>query len=166
MTKIILFIRNCFSAFCFAAILGCSVLSSASWAQSPRAEVFAGFGTPAPSWIGLGFSAPIKESLNVAIRSGWGHYEDLNIFATSATISPVILDTMLYPYLAGGASLFLLRGEGAYQELDGSTLLVTLNVGLGFDFNDQFRTRAGMAFHFPLRLNFPFIELSWAFGGL
>jgi hypothetical protein len=74
-----------------------------------------------------------------------------------------ILPTRFTPIFGGGLDLLVFRGSGSIQGLAETTLLGSLTAGVDFVWSDSVRSAAGFTFHFPLRLNFPFLEIGFMF---
>jgi hypothetical protein len=122
-----------------------------------------GFGHPAPSWIGASLSSWVDPNLEVGLGVGYFGKDEINTFAFSidSRLHPFLLGA-IDPFLAGGLTWIRFGGQGELQGLDASTLLPFLGLGLDVKISDV-RLSGGFAFHFPIKLNFPFVEVGYDF---
>lgn len=122
-----------------------------------------GAGDPAPSLINIGLGYQIHEMLEIKGGTGYLWWNDLNVQSLGASVRVDMFPTRLTPVFGAGLDLLIIRGTGDVQGLSTSTLLGSLTAGLDWCITDDVRTTAGFTFHFPLRLNWPFLEIGFMF---
>lgn len=119
-------------------------------------------GNPAPSFVGAGIGYHLQERWEWLGSMGVGWYGDLNIQSFASSMRFDLLPTQISPILGGGFSYLKLNGKGKIQGLDSSAFLGFLTGGLNLNLNSV-RITAGIHCHFPLRLNFPFVDFGFIF---
>ena len=122
-----------------------------------------GIGHPAPSWIGASLSSWVDDNLEAGLGFGFLSKDQISTYAFSADarLHPFLLGAV-DPFLAGGLTWIRFAGAGEFQGLDSSTLLPFLGLGLDVKIYDV-RVSGGYVFHFPIKLNFPFVEVGYDF---
>jgi hypothetical protein len=73
------------------------------------------------------------------------------------------LDRNFSPFLSLGLTHIQLSGTGKFRELDSSALLAELGLGAEYYFEQNLRLAVGWAVHVPIRIQIPFVELSFGF---
>jgi hypothetical protein len=145
--------------FCCAFLmLGAARLSQAD-VLTPRI----GLGHPAPSWIGVSLSSWVDTHIEAGLAFGYLNKDLLTTYAFSADarLHPFLLG-IIDPFLAGGLTWVRFGGSGEFQGIDASTLLPFLGLGLDVKIYSV-RVSGGYVFHFPIKLNFPFVEVGYDF---
>jgi hypothetical protein len=130
--------------------------------QKP-AGVFVSIGTPAPAYLGGSFAYQVNAIVQglTSFGSYWTGELTVRSFEVSARFQ--VLPTSLTPMFGAGLTYFMLSGKGSIQTLEASTLLGSLLFGVDWTFSSGLRVATGFTFHYPLRLNYPFVDVGWTF---
>lgn len=136
--------------------------------RKPRAQApnYLGLavGNPSPSWIGFVYGRNLGSLFEVRAAGGFFALHDISVSSLAAQARFYMLWTKLAPFFSAGTSLYFITGKGKFQGLKTTTsLLPFLNLGLDFIADGTFRVAAGVNFHFPVKLTFPFVELGVSF---
>lgn len=120
--------------------------------------IFAGFGSPAPSLAGAGIGFQIHPYLSSTVHYGFARFDELNFDTVAIDLRSNILKTWLSPVVGAGFSRFFISGVGNYAGLSTSTALGYFVIALDFVHPSGFHLATGTYLHFPISLNFPFVE--------
>ena len=137
--------------------------TQASVRETRPNHVFVSAGTPSASWIGFSYGYQINPQLEVVGSYGRTWVDELRVNIFNATARVLMFDSPVTPLLGAGASVFQIGGTGKFQDLDTSTMLGTLLIGLDAHFEPGFRLSAGWTFHYPIALHFPFVDIGYTF---
>ena len=122
------------------------------------------FGDPSPSWIGVSGGYQFNSTLQVLVSGGWFWSDDIRIKSVAGTARFHILPTDLTPFVGAGLAVYFMSGHGKFQGLETTTwALPFLTLGLDWIFDFGLRVAAGVNFHFPVKLTFPFINVGISF---
>ncbi len=142
----------------------------ASFQQSFGFSLGFGFGSPAPSFVGVFGRQDFGERLDMSLSAGYSSYSDLDIFSISPQLRffPTSDRTdFLRFWVGGGVNFLLFEGQGDLQNLEidseSALPLLLLNLGIDFDVHDNIALTIGAQFHFPVKLIFPLVEFGYKF---
>lgn len=121
------------------------------------------FGTPAPSIVGAVVGFQISDYAQALGGTGFSWWSDLRIQATEFEMRFSLVAQNFTPFFGAGFSFFGTTGVGNLQSLSETTLLGNLSLGLDWALPNALRLAAGVHFHYPLSVNFPFAELGIIF---
>lgn len=122
------------------------------------------FGDPSPSWIGAQFAFQTSWMLQFLASGGYFRWADFTMGSVAAQARLNILPTQLTPFVGGGVAGYFISGYGKFQGMETTTFMLPfINFGLDWIFPSGFRLAAGINFHFPVKLNFPFASAGLSF---
>ena len=122
------------------------------------------FGDPSPSWIGAQFAFQTSWMLQFLASGGYFRWADFTMGSVAAQARLNILPTQLTPFVGGGVAGYFISGYGKFQGMESTTFMLPfINFGLDWIFPSGFRLAAGINFHFPVKLNFPFASAGLSF---
>ncbi len=145
-------------AFLFAGA-STKAVRAAGARDDSRLTLSVAAGNPAPSWIGATAGIQFNETLQLVGGLGWFWLDELKIRSVGAGVRVHVLKGAFTPMFGAGFAYLSLEGRGSIQGLDESAFLGTLMTGLDWIIGDHLRVAAGVNFHYPLSLNFPFLEI-------
>lgn len=131
-----------------------------------RRKIFIGvsFGDPSPSWIGAELGIQLSWMVEVLASAGYFHWSDFTVGSASAQGRFLILPTKFTPFVGGGLTAYFVSGDGKFQGLQSTSyVLPYFNLGLDLATDTGLRVAAGVNFHFPTKLTFPFVNLGFSF---
>ncbi len=120
-------------------------------------------GSPAPALPGIQLGFQVAPEIQLLIGTGVFLQDDINIQPIAASARFFILQNDFTPILGAGFTYFRILGTGTFKTLDESTILGSLLIGLDWTFGEGWRTSAGVQFHYPIQLTFPFLEFGFTF---
>ncbi len=126
-------------------------------------SIYVGFGDPTPSYFG--FAAGFQLHPHLQVVASTGYFEDGDFKVRSSAIGARFfpLLTPLSLFLGGGSTYFSIRGSGLFQGLDTSLILPFISMGVDLLSRHGVRAAAGVNFHFPVSIIFPFVQLGYSF---
>jgi hypothetical protein len=127
------------------------------------ATFYVSAGDPAPSYIGVNMAYQFDPAFQIIAGMGVGWYSDLSVRTLALSSRFHLLRSNLAPMMGAGLSYFMLSGHGTIQGLETSTLLGSLMVGFDWAFKSGLRVSGGFSFHYPIKMNFPFVDVGWSF---
>jgi hypothetical protein len=121
-------------------------------------SIFVAFGSPAPSFAGAGLGFQLYPHLSSTVHYGFARIDELTFDTVAIDLRTNITKTWLAPVVGMGFSRFFIGGYGNYSGLSTSTALGYFVLALDFVHPAGFHLTAGSYLHFPISLNFPFVE--------
>ena len=156
-------LRHIFLLACFLG-LGSERLLAQEVQTTRIRSLRAGFGSPAPSWIGGSLSLEILPQFELFLSAGWSRWDELKVWSLNPHIrTRMIPNSVVSPVIGGGVNILLVSGPGAFQGVEHSIPLAQMLLGLDFQLGDNWVITAGSHFHFPIKLIFPLLEVGMTF---
>jgi hypothetical protein len=152
-----------FGVFCTFQASSAQEEARAQKNKNQKLTVYGAIGQPAPSWFGMTLGYQALANTQLTLGTGWLWSNDVALRTHSAQARFHILPHSLSPIVGGGVSYLQITGAGDFRTLNESTVLALMLVGLDMRFEKGLRIGAGWIFHFPLNLNFPFVEVGFSF---